>query len=177
MRCCRSRYASRVLLRQPFHERTVSLMQSTDKYPFWTFNGQVPGPFIRCRVGDVLEVRHTNKSESGIGHNIDFHAVIGPGGGAPALYAELDETKTGVFKMLYPGLFIYHCAAAPVPMHIANGMYGLILVEPEGVSGSLTLVPPVCAATSCRVCRVWSQSTGSILCCSLKFMLKHLATQ
>jgi plastocyanin len=78
-------------------------------------------------------VRHTNISSSGIGHNIDFHAVTGPGGGAPALYAEQNETKTGVFRMLYPGLFMYHCAAAPVPMHIANGMYGLLLVEPEQV--------------------------------------------
>lgn len=58
----------------------------------------------------------------GVQHNIDFHAVIGPGGGAPVTYAEQGETKVGVFKMLYPGAFVYHCSAAPVPMHIANGM-------------------------------------------------------
>lgn len=64
-------------------------------------------------------------------HNIDFHAVTGPGGGSELLLTELEETKTATFKLLYPGLFIYHCAAAPVPVHIANGMYGLVLVEPE----------------------------------------------
>lgn len=102
------------------------------KFELWTFGGRVPGPFIRARVGDVLEMHFTNNDESGVGHNIDFHAVTGPGGGAPALYAEQGETKVGVFKLLTPGLFIYHCAAAPVPMHIANGMYGMILVEPQG---------------------------------------------
>lgn len=102
------------------------------KYPAWTYNGAVPGPMIRCRVGDELEVIYTNLDKDGIGHNIDFHAVTGPGGGAPVLYAEQGETKAGVFKMLYPGAFVYHCAAAPVPMHIANGMYGLLLVEPAG---------------------------------------------
>lgn len=106
-------------------------LTSVEKYPMWTFNGKVPGPFIRARVGDVVEIQYTNKDEAGIGHNIDFHGVTGPGGGAPALYAEKDQTKVGVFKMMYPGLYVYHCAAAPIPMHIANGMYGLLLVEPE----------------------------------------------
>jgi copper-containing nitrite reductase len=101
------------------------------KYPMWTYNGSVPGPFIRCREGDIVEVRYTNKDKTGIAHNIDFHAVTGPGGGAPCLLAEQDETKTGIFKMMQPGLYIYHCAAAPVPQHIQNGMYGLVLVEPR----------------------------------------------
>jgi len=80
----------------------------------------------------VLEVRFTNNDRDGIGHNVDFHAVCGPGGGAPVTYAEGGDTKVATFKTLHPGLFIYHCAAAPVPTHIANGMYGLVLVEPEG---------------------------------------------
>ena len=101
------------------------------KYPFWTFNRRVPGPFIRARVDDILTVNYTNKDESGMSHNIDFHAVTGPGGGAELLLAEKDETKTASFKLLHPGLFVYHCAAGPVPMHIANGMYGLLLVEPK----------------------------------------------
>lgn len=96
----------------------------------WTFNGSVPGPFIRARVGDSMEVQYTNNDCNGIGHNIDFHAVTGPGGGAPALYAEQGETKIGTFRLLQPGLFIYHCAAGPVPVHVARGMYGLLLVEP-----------------------------------------------
>lgn len=114
-------------------ESTVvtSNVSKTKKYEYWTFNDGVPGPFIRCRSGDVIEVRHHNKDSNGIAHNIDFHAVIGPGGGAPATFAESDQTKIGIFKMTYPGLYIYHCAAEPVASHIANGMYGLILVEPE----------------------------------------------
>jgi len=99
------------------------------KYKAWTFNGHVPGPFIRARQGDTLEVAFTNRDEDGIAHNIFFHAVTGPGGGSQVLFAEQDERRVGRFKLLYPGLYIYHCAAAPIPMHIANGMYGLVLVE------------------------------------------------
>lgn len=102
------------------------------KYSFWTFNGRVPGPFIRARVGDILEVHHTSSDKSGMPHNIDFHAVTGPGGGAPVTTVVAgEEEKIAYFKLLHPGLFIYHCAAPPVMDHIANGMYGLILIEPE----------------------------------------------
>lgn len=100
-------------------------------YKFWGFQKSVPGPIIRARVGDVLDVTLHNKDDTGMPHNIDFHSVTGPGGGASCLNAESLESKRAAFKLLSPGLFIYHCAAAPVPMHIANGMYGLILVEPE----------------------------------------------
>lgn len=100
------------------------------KYAFWTFNGHVPGPFIRARQGDVLEVHATNSDKSGMPHNIDFHAVTGPGGGAGVLTGVEGEEKVAWFKLLHPGLYIYHCAAPPVMDHIANGMYGLILVEP-----------------------------------------------
>jgi len=104
-------------------------------YQYWTFNDDVPGPFIRVRVGDVLEVHHTNSDASGMPHNIDFHAVTGPGGGAPVTTVVQGEERVAWFKMLHPGLFVYHCAAPPVMDHIANGMYGLILVEPkEGLS-------------------------------------------
>ena len=99
-------------------------------YKYWTINDDVPGPFIRARVGDTLEVHHTNSDESGMPHNIDFHAVTGPGGGAPVLTVVKGEERVAWFKLLYPGLFVYHCAAPPVMDHIANGMYGLILVEP-----------------------------------------------
>lgn len=101
------------------------------QYKYWTFNGQVPGPFIRVRVGDVLEVHHTNSDASGMPHNVDFHAVTGPGGGAPVTTVVKGEERIAWFRMLHPGLFIYHCAAPPVMDHIANGMYGLILVEPK----------------------------------------------
>lgn len=78
------------------------------------------------------QVGYTNKGRNGIGHDIDFHAVNGPGGDAPALLAEQGETRVGIFKMVTPGLFVYHCAAAPVPVSVAQGMCGLVLVEPAG---------------------------------------------
>lgn len=112
---------------------TTKLNQLTNQYKYeqWTFNDVVPGPFIRARVGDVMELSLTNKDESGNPHNIDSHAFTGPGGGAALTTVEENETKTARFKLLCPGLYLYHCAAAPVPVHIANGMYGLIYVQPE----------------------------------------------
>ncbi len=101
-------------------------------YKFWTFNHTVPGTFIRIRVGDEVELHLKNASNSVMPHNIDLHAVNGPGGGAEATNVAPGKEAIFNFKALNPGLFVYHCAAAPVPMHIANGMYGLILVEPEG---------------------------------------------
>jgi nitrite reductase (NO-forming) len=115
-------------------EKVGDLMEGIEngtKYKFWTFNGHVPGPFIRVRVGDTIEVTITNPKENGMVHNVDFHAVTGPGGGAAVTSVAQGETKTARFKMLNPGVYTYHCAAPPVPDHIANGMYGLILVEPE----------------------------------------------
>lgn len=101
-------------------------------YKFWTFNRTVPGSFIRIRVGDEVELHLKNASNSVMPHNIDLHAVNGPGGGAEATNVAPGKTAIFTFKALNPGLYVYHCAAAPVPLHIANGMYGLILVEPAG---------------------------------------------
>lgn len=111
-----------------------SLMESIGeptRYRFWTFNGSTPGPFIRVREGDTLEITLKNPATSGMAHNIDLHAVTGPGGGAAVTLTKPGETKTARFKMLAPGLYVYHCAAPPVTDHIANGMYGVILVEPK----------------------------------------------
>jgi copper-containing nitrite reductase len=111
--------------------RALAPIKGDVKYEFWTFNGRVPGPFIRARVGDTLEVHVTNTDASGMPHNVDFHAVTGPGGGAPVTTVVKGEKRVSWFKLLHPGLFVYHCAAPPVSDHIANGMYGLILVEPK----------------------------------------------
>jgi nitrite reductase (NO-forming) len=100
-------------------------------YPYWTFNGRVPGPFVRVRVGDAVEVHLKNNENSTMMHNVDFHAVNGPGGGANATSSNPGEEHHFTFKALNPGIFVYHCAVAPVAMHISSGMYGLILVEPE----------------------------------------------
>ncbi len=101
-------------------------------YHYWTFNNEVPGPFVRVRVGDTVEVRMKNADGSAMNHSVDFHAVTGPGGGAKATDSAPGETRSFEFKALNPGLYVYHCATPMVAQHIANGMYGLILVEPEG---------------------------------------------
>ncbi len=100
-------------------------------YTYWTFNGKVPGPFIRVRVGDTVEIHLTNAEGSAMMHSVDLHAVTGPGGGARATDVEPGEERTFAFKTLKPGLYVYHCATPMVAQHIASGMYGLILVEPE----------------------------------------------
>lgn len=102
------------------------------EYTFWTFGGTVPGSFIRVREGDLVEFHLNNHPSSKMPHNIDLHAVTGPGGGAASSFTAPGKSSTFSFTALNPGLFVYHCATAPVGMHIANGMYGLILVEPEG---------------------------------------------
>ena len=107
-------------------------LDSNSTYTFWTFNGRVPGPFVRVRVGDHVEVHLKNNQNSSMMHNVDFHAATGPGGGAGATSAAPGEEKSFTFKALNPGLFVYHGAVPPVAQHISNGMYGLILVEPEG---------------------------------------------
>jgi nitrite reductase (NO-forming) len=100
-------------------------------FGYWTFNGRVPGPMLRVRVGDTLEVHLKNGEDSGLIHSVDFHAATGPGGGAAATQADPGQEKSFTFKALVPGLYVYHCATPMVAHHIANGMYGLILVEPE----------------------------------------------
>jgi nitrite reductase (NO-forming) len=100
-------------------------------FGYWTFNGKVPGPFLRVRVGDTVEVSLKNAADSSMVHSVDFHAATGPGGGAAATQVDPGHEKIVKFKALVPGLYVYHCATPMVAHHIANGMYGLILVEPE----------------------------------------------
>jgi len=101
------------------------------EYEFWAFGNTVPGPFIRIRQGDTVELTLKNDPTSTFPHSIDLHAVTGPGGGASVTQTPPGEKSSFIWKALNPGLYVYHCATPPVPMHIANGMYGLILVEPE----------------------------------------------
>ena len=103
-------------------------------YTFWTFGGTVPGSFIRVRQGDTVEFHLMNAPDSKMPHNIDLHGVTGPGGGAASSFTAPGHRSRFTFKALNAGLYVYHCATAPVGMHVANGMYGLILVEPpEGM--------------------------------------------
>jgi nitrite reductase (NO-forming) len=102
------------------------------EYTFWTFGGKVPGKFIRVRQGDTVEFHLMNHPDSRFPHNIDLHAVTGPGGGAASSNTAPGRQTQFAFQALNPGLYVYHCATAPVGEHVANGMYGLILVEPTG---------------------------------------------
>lgn len=112
-------------------EREALLADGTT-YRFWTFNGLVPGPFIRVKLGDTVDVVLENPADSLFIHSVDLHAVTGPGGGAVSTQT-LPGHQTGFsFRAINPGLYIYHCATPMVAHHISNGMYGMILVEPEG---------------------------------------------
>jgi nitrite reductase (NO-forming) len=123
-------YPARVIVKMETVEKVMPMADGVD-YMYWTFGGSVPGQFIRVRENDIIEFHLSNHPTSKMPHNIDLHAVTGPGGGATSSFTAPGHTSTFSFKALNPGLYIYHCATAPVGMHIANGMYGLILVEPE----------------------------------------------
>ncbi|WP_127223366.1 copper-containing nitrite reductase [Neisseria meningitidis] len=123
-------YPAKVRVKMETVEKTMKMDDGVE-YRYWTFDGDVPGRMIRVREGDTVEVEFSNNLSSTVPHNVDFHAATGQGGGAAATFTAPGRTSTFSFKALQPGLYIYHCAVAPVGMHIANGMYGLILVEPK----------------------------------------------
>lgn len=120
----------RVMVTLEVVEKVMNISDSA-QYTFWTFGGHVPGKMIRVRQGDLVDFTLINAPDSKLTHNIDFHACTGPGGGAEASSTAPGQSTRFQFRALQPGLFVYHCATAPVPLHIANGMYGLILVEPQ----------------------------------------------
>lgn len=123
-------YPAKVRVKMETVEKTMKMDDGVE-YHYWTFDGDVPGRMIRVREGDTVEVEFSNNPSSTVPQNVDFHAATGQGGGAAATFTAPGRTSTFSFKALQPGLYIYHCAVAPVGMHIANGMYGLILVEPK----------------------------------------------
>jgi nitrite reductase (NO-forming) len=124
------RYATKVMVNLEVREVTKTLADGV-QYVFWTFGGDVPGSFIRIREGDEVEFHLNNHQDNKMPHNIDLHAVTGPGGGAASSFTAPGHSSQFSFKALNPGLYVYHCATAPVGMHVGNGMYGLILVEPK----------------------------------------------
>lgn len=126
-----NRAATKLIVNMEIKEEEGEMADGV-KYTYWTFGGTVPGSFIRTRIGDEVQFHLKNHPDNKLPHNIDLHAVTGPGGGATSSLVAPGHEKVFNFKCLNPGLYVYHCATAPVGMHIANGMYGLILVEPEG---------------------------------------------
>jgi nitrite reductase (NO-forming) len=123
-------YEARVIVRLEATEFRGELSKGIE-YDFWGYNGHVPGPFIRVREGDSVEFHLKNSEHSKNTHTADFHAMTGPCGAACILMTEPGQESIVQAKALNPGLFVYHCAAPPIPVHIANGLYGLILVEPK----------------------------------------------
>ena len=122
-------YPAKVIVNLEVVEKTMQISEGVN-YTFWTFGGSVPGSFIRVRQGDTVEFHLKNHPGSKMPHNIDLHGVTGPGGGAASSFTAPGHESQFTFKALNEGIYVYHCATAPVGMHVANGMYGLILVEP-----------------------------------------------
>lgn len=122
-------YPAKVIVNLEVVEKEMPISEGVS-YTFWTFGGTVPGSFIRVRQGDTVEFHLKNHPSSKMPHNIDLHGVTGPGGGAASSFTAPGHESQFTFKALNEGVYVYHCATAPVGMHVANGMYGLILVEP-----------------------------------------------
>ena len=123
-------HATKMIVKLDVTEKAMRLADGVE-YTMWTFGGSVPGSFIRVREGDEVELHLTNAKSSTMPHNIDLHAVTGPGGGAKSSMTLPGGESVFTFAALNPGLYVYHCATSPVPVHLANGMYGMILVEPK----------------------------------------------
>src|SRR5256714_6000052 len=126
-------YPAKVIVELEVIEKEMPISEGVT-YTFWTFGGTVPGSFIRVRQGDTVEFHLKNNPNNKMPHNIDLHGVTGPGGGAASSFTAPGHESQFTFKALNSGIYVYHCATAPVGMHVGNGMYGLMLVEPpEGM--------------------------------------------
>jgi nitrite reductase (NO-forming) len=123
-------YPAKVIVELEVVEKEMPISEGVT-YTYWTFGGTVPGSFIRVRQGDTVEFHLKNAPDNKMPHNIDLHGVTGPGGGAASSFTAPGHESQFTFKALNAGLYVYHCATAPVGMHVANGMYGLILIEPK----------------------------------------------
>jgi nitrite reductase (NO-forming) len=123
-------YASKVMLDVEIREHTKTLADGVS-YTYWTFGEDTPGKFLRVREGDLVETRLMNHPDNSVAHNIDFHGATGPGGGGEATFVAPGHSASFTWRAMRPGLYLYHCVAAPAGLHIANGMYGLILVDPR----------------------------------------------
>jgi len=108
-------------------DKTIEIAPGV-RYKTWTFDGVVPGPVVHARVGQTIHV--TLRNASSMGHSIDFHSALAP---PDIAYQTIAPGKTISFSWVakYPGAFLYHCGTPPVLMHISNGMYGAVIVDPK----------------------------------------------
>ncbi len=111
-------------------ENTVEIDNKGTKYAGWTFDGKIPGPLVRVKVGDIVDFTLVNDKDNKESHSMDFHAaqVDVLGEFSPV---KPGESKHFKFKVKVPGAFLYHCGAMPMQQHIARGMYGMIIVDPK----------------------------------------------
>jgi len=123
-------HPTRVVVRLEVREKVMRMTDGVD-YTFWTFGGTVPGSFIRVREGDEVEFHLMNHPDNKMPHNIDLHAVTGPGGGAAASFTAPGHESVFSFRVLNPGLYVYHCATAPV---------GKVRIDDDQIANVLTYV-------------------------------------
>ena len=124
------KHATRVILNVEVREYIANLADGV-QYLYWSFGAETPAKFIRVREGDLVETHFSNHPDNQLAHNIDFHGCTGPGGGGEASFIAPGHSMVFTWRAMRPGLYLYHCVAAPAGVHISNGMYGLILVEPR----------------------------------------------
>ena len=124
-------YPVRVVVKLTGSEQVLDIMPDV-QFKFWLFNDGVPAPFIRVRQDDIVELHLSNSASSMMSHSVDFHAASAPMGAAEGNEAQPGKTTISRFKAVHPGIYLYHCGTDPVAIHLAKGMYGLILVEPKG---------------------------------------------
>jgi nitrite reductase (NO-forming) len=123
-------YATRVVLDLEIREHTKSLADGVT-YTYWTFGENCPGPFVRIREGDLVETRLSNHPDNSVAHNISFQAATAPDGGGNVSLVEPGRSVTFTWRAVYPGLYLYKSTAPPAGLQVANGLYGLVLVEPR----------------------------------------------
>ena len=106
---------------------TVVTIADGVRYRAWTFAGQVPGPVLRVTVGDTIDFTLVNLAM--MPHSMDFHAAeVAPS----RVYTNVMPKDSLQYRWVarVPGAFMYHCGTAPAAAHIANGMYGAVIVDP-----------------------------------------------
>ena len=122
-----------IKVRMTIKEKVITIDEEGTKFRVFAFNDSVPGPIIVGHVGDYVELTLTNPKTNNFEHNVDFHAATGALGGGGLTHILPGEAVILRFKLIKPGVFVYHCApgGAMVPWHVVKGMNGSIMVLPR----------------------------------------------